>query len=109
MGKKFISRSEEYILLVVMQLQDDAYGVAIRNYLKTITGKTWAFGAIQVMLTRLENKKLLESYLADPTPQRGGRSKRIYKITSAGKETLGQIKKIHDSVWSGISDTLTAK
>lgn len=109
MGKKFISRSEEYILLAVMQLQEDAYGVAIRDYLKLITGKTWAFGAIQVMLSRLENKKLLESYLTDPTPQRGGRSKRIYTITPAGKATLEKIKKIQEKVWSGISDILAIK
>jgi PadR family transcriptional regulator PadR len=109
MGKKFISRSEEYIMLAVMQLQDDAYGVAIRNHLKKITGKIWAFGAIHVMLTRLEKKGFLESHLANPTPQRGGRSKRIYKITSVGMETLEQIKKIQDKVWSGISEILTAK
>jgi DNA-binding PadR family transcriptional regulator len=109
MGKKFISRSEEYILLAILQLQGEAYGVAIRHYLKKITGKTWAFGAIHVMLSRLEKKKLLESFLADPTPQRGGRSKRIYQVTSAGMETLEQIKKIQDKVWSGISEILTAK
>ena len=109
MGKKFISRSEEYIMLAVMQLQDEAYGVAIRHHLKEITDKTWAFGAIHVMLTRLEKKKLLHSHLADPTPQRGGRSKRIYKITPAGMETLEQIKKIQDRVWAGISEILTVK
>jgi PadR family transcriptional regulator PadR len=109
MRNKFISRSEEYILLAIMQLQDAAYGVSIRNHLKKITGKTWAFGAIHVMLTRLEKKKLLESHLADPTPQRGGRSKRIYKLTSVGRETLEQIKKIQDKVWSGIPDILASK
>ncbi len=109
MRNKFISRSEEYILLAIMQLQDEAYGVSIRNHLKKITGKTWAFGAIHVMLTRLEKKKLLESHLADPTPQRGGRSKRIYRLTSAGMETLEQIKKIQDKVWSGIPEILTSK
>ena len=109
MGKKFISRSEEYIMLAVMQLQDEAYGVAIRHHLKEITGKTWAFGAIHVMLTRLEKKGLLESYLASPTPQRGGRSKRIFKMTSLGRETLEQIKKIQDRVWSGVSEILATK
>jgi DNA-binding PadR family transcriptional regulator len=109
MRNKFISRSEEYILLAIMQLQDAAYGVSIRNHLKKSTGKTWAFGAIHVMLTRLEKKKLLESHLADPTPQRGGRSKRIYNLTSAGMETLEQIKKIQDKVWSGIPEILASK
>jgi DNA-binding PadR family transcriptional regulator len=104
MTKKFISRSEEYILLAVMRLRDDAYGVAIRNQLKQVTGETWAFGAVHVMLTRLEKKGLLESSLADPTPQRGGRSKRIYKMTTLGLNTLEQIKEVQDRVWSGLSE-----
>jgi len=109
MTKKFISRSEEYILLAVMRLQDEAYGVAIRNQLKLVTGETWAFGAVHVMLTRLEKKALLESSLADPTPQRGGRSKRIYKMTSLGVKTLEQIKQMQDKVWSGMSEFSAAE
>jgi DNA-binding PadR family transcriptional regulator len=109
MTKKFISRSEEYILLAVMRLREEAYGVAIRNQLTKDTGETWAFGAVHVMLTRLEKKGLLESYLADPTPQRGGRSKRIYSMTSLGLQTLELIKKVQDKVWSDISEFSTAE
>jgi PadR family transcriptional regulator PadR len=109
MTKKFISRSEEYILLAVLRLRDRAYGVAIRNQLKQVTGETWAFGAVHVMLTRLEKKELLESCLADPTPQRGGRSKRIYQMTSFGLETLEQIKKMQDRVWSDLSEFSAAE
>jgi DNA-binding PadR family transcriptional regulator len=83
--------------------------VAIRNRLKQDTGETWAFGAVHVMLSRLEKKGLLESYLAEPTPQRGGRSKRIYTMTSLGKQTLGQIKKVQDRVWSDISEFSTVE
>jgi len=104
MTKKFISRSEEFILLAVVRLRKEAYGVAIRNRLTVDTGATWAFGAVHVMLTRLEKKGLLESYLAEPTPQRGGRSKRIYSMTSLGLQTLTQIKKMQDKVWSDISE-----
>jgi DNA-binding PadR family transcriptional regulator len=109
MTKKFISRSEEYILLAIVRLREGAYGVAIRNRLKQDTGETWAFGAVHVMLSRLEKKGLLESYLAEPTPQRGGRSKRIYTMTSLGKQTLGQIKKVQDRVWSDISEFSTVE
>ncbi len=109
MTKKFISRSEEYILLAIVRLRESAYGVAIRNRLKQDTGETWAFGAVHVMLSRLEKKGLLESYLAEPTPQRGGRSKRIYTMTSLGKQTLGQIKKVQDRVWSDISEFSTVE
>jgi len=109
MTKKFISRSEEYILLAVMRLRGEAYGVAIRNQLTQDTGETWAFGAVHVMLTRLEKKGLLESYLAEPTPQRGGRSKRIYTMTSLGTQTLELIKKVQDRVWSDITEFSTAE
>ena len=109
MTKKFISRSEEYILLAVMRLREGAYGVAIRNRLKQDTGETWAFGAVHVMLPRREKKGLLESYLAEPTPQRGGRSKRIYSMTSLGMQILAQIKKMQDKVWSDIAEFSTAE
>ena len=109
MTKKFISRSEEYILLAVVRLREEAYGVAIRNQLTVDTGETWAFGAVHVMLTRLEKKGLLESRLADPTPQRGGRSKRIYSMTPLGLQTLALIKKVQDKVWSGLSEFSPAK
>jgi PadR family transcriptional regulator PadR len=104
MTKKFISRSEEYILLAVVRLREEAYGVAIRNQLKQVTGETWAFGAVHVMLTRLEKKGLLQSHLADPLPQRGGRSKRIYTLTDLGSKTLEQIKKLQERVWSDITE-----
>jgi len=109
MTKKFISRSEEYILLAVVRLKDDAYGVAIRHQLKQVTGESWAFGAVHVMLSRLEKKDLLHSFLADPTPQRGGRSKRIYSLTELGQKTLEQIKKVQDKVWSDINEFSAVK
>jgi DNA-binding PadR family transcriptional regulator len=109
MTKKFISRSEEYILLAIVRLREGAYGVAIRNRLKQDTGETWAFGAVHVMLSRLEKKGLLESFLAEPTPQRGGRSKRIYTMTSLGRQTMEQIKKVQDRVWSDISEFSTVE
>jgi len=109
MTKKFISRSEEYILLAIVRLREGAYGVAIRNRLKQDTGETWAFGAVHVMLSRLEKKGLLESYLAEPTPQRGGRSKRIYTMTSLGRQTMEQIKKVQDRVWSDIAEFSTVE
>jgi DNA-binding PadR family transcriptional regulator len=61
------------------------------------------------MLSRLEKKGLLESFLAEPTPQRGGRSKRIYTMTSLGRQTMEQIKKVQDRVWSDISEFSTVE
>ncbi len=100
---KFISRSEEFALLAVLYLQEDAYGVAIRNHLRKMTGQSWAFGAVFVTLNRLEKKKMLESRLADPTPRRGGKSKRIYRLTTEGLEELTRIRRIQQAVWKSIA------
>jgi PadR family transcriptional regulator len=101
---KFISRSEEFLLLAVFRLKQNAYGVTIREQLQEATGKTWAYGALFVMLNRMEKKGLLESFLADPTPQRGGRSKRIYRLTGSGVSALEEVRRVNKSVWSGISE-----
>ena len=104
---KFISRSEEFIMLAVWRLKERAYAVPIREQLKKVTGKTWAFGALFVMLNRLEKKGLLESILTDPLPKRGGRSKRIYMLSSEGIKALKEVKNVQESVWTGIKDFST--
>jgi PadR family transcriptional regulator PadR len=99
---KFLSRSEEFVLLAVLYLQEDAYGVAIRNQLRKMTGESWAFGAVFVMLSRLEKKQLLESHLADPSPRRGGKSKRIYSLTLDGLEELTKVRKVQAAAWKAV-------
>lgn len=101
---KFLSRSEEMFLLSIWRLQDNAYGVTIRNNLQKVTGKTWAFGALFITLDRLVKKGFLTSYLTEPTPERGGRSKRMYKLTADGLEALKEIKKMQEALWDGIPE-----
>ena len=100
---KLISRAEELILLAVWRLQENAYSVQIRSQLVEVTGKFWSFGAVYMPLDRLVKRGLLESYLADPTPERGGRSKRIYRPTKDGLEALKEIRKVQEAAWSGIT------
>jgi DNA-binding PadR family transcriptional regulator len=104
MNTKFISRSEEFLLLAVWRLKENAYGVTIRDQLLQATGKTWAYGALFVMLRRLEKKGYLTSHFADPSPQRGGKSKRIFQLLSPGIKALKEVRKAHKSVWSGIEE-----
>lgn len=68
----FLSRAEEMVLLAILRLGDNAYGVTIRAELKTMTDKTWAFGALFVTLDRMSKKGYLTSYLTEPTRERGG-------------------------------------
>ena len=104
MVKKFISRSEEFLLLSVWRLKDDAYGVKIRKQLKQAAGKTWTYGALFVMLQRLEKKGYLSSYFTDPSSYRGGKSKRIFQLTPQGIKALKEVREAQKSVWSGIRD-----
>ena len=66
---------EHLVLLAVLRLGDDAYGVPIQCELEERAGRRVTVGALYATLDRLEGKRLLESWFADPTPQRGGRSK----------------------------------
>ena len=101
---KFLSRSEELLLNSILRLKENAYCFFIREQLKEITGKTWAFGAIFTSLDRLEKKRYIESYLGDATPERGGRKKRFYRITPEGFKALAEVRKIDDSMWRDIEE-----
>ncbi len=101
---KLLSRSEELLINAIMKLKDNAYCNPIRDTLKEVTGKTWAFGAIFTSLDRLEKKGLIESYLGEATPERGGRKKRYYRITPEGFRELEEIRKIDKAMWGSLPD-----
>ena len=105
---KFLSRPEELLLLTLWKIAKEPYGVNIRKYVSDITGKYWSIGSIYVPLDRLESKGYVQSYLANPTPERGGKSKRYYKITEEGLQALREIQKINSTLWSDMPD-LSAK
>lgn len=101
MTEKFISRSEEMVLLAVWKLEDNAYGITIRNFIREMTGKYWSIGAVYVPLERLEKKGLLRSYNSHPSPERGGRRKRLFTITPDGIKELDELRRIHSLLWEG--------
>ncbi len=96
---KFLSRSEELILIAVWRLEANAYVVTIRKELTAMTGETWALGALFVTLDRMMRKGYLDSRLSASTPKRGGRVKRLYKLTPSAVEALNAIRELETSVW----------
>jgi DNA-binding PadR family transcriptional regulator len=100
---KLLTRPEELVLLAVWRLQNDAYCVPIREQLMEVTGNKWSFGAVYDPLDRLEKKGFLTSNLTDPVQARGGRSKRVYKLTREGLEALIAIRNVEEAMWQGIS------
>ena len=94
-----ISRTEELILLAVCTLDDNAYGVTIRDFLGAEAGQKLSIGGVYVPLDRLVRKGLLKTRQGKPTPQRGGMSKRFYRITAKGVRALNEAKRVHDLLW----------
>ncbi len=77
----------EYLMLTaVARLGEGAYGVAIRQEIEEATGRACSLGALYTTLDRLEAKGLIRTSMGDPTPQRGGRPKRMVRITASGTE-----------------------
>jgi DNA-binding PadR family transcriptional regulator len=93
---------EQQVLLTVWRLGEEAYGTTIRDELEARTGRDLAHGAVYVTLMRLEKKGLLESRLADPTPVRGGKAKRFFRITQAGMKGLQAARQTFDRLWEGL-------
>lgn len=100
MNIKSLTHIEEIILLAVFQLGADAYGVKIRATVEKMTGKSFSVGAIYIPLERLAKRKLLETEIGEPTPERGGRRKRYYKLSKNGVAALREAKRLHDAVWA---------
>lgn len=105
---KILSRTEEMLLLAVYALSVGAYGIAIGKHLKKVTGKAWSAGAIYIPLERMLQRGLLTSYEGEATPERGGRSKRFYRLSPKGREALAEAKRLHDTLWAGAPDIKAA-
>lgn len=103
-----ITRKEELIMLSILNLKENAYLIGIQDHLSKTTGKKVSLTSIHLPLTRLEKNGLIESGFGEATAVRGGRRKRIYKITKAGLEELNEYKRINDVLWANYSE-LTAR
>ncbi len=99
---KLLSRAEEYILLSVWRLRDEAYGVSILEQVSKVTGYQWEIGTIYMPLEKLRKKGYVDKIKGEPTPERGGRSKFYYRLTNKGKKALREIRSVQENVWEGV-------
>ena len=93
---------EELVLLTVASLVNSAYSVAICDELSQHAERTVKLGVVHAVLNRLEEKGLVKSELGEATATRGGKRKRFYVITGAGKASLLRAKEIRDQLWQKI-------
>ena len=93
---------EELVLLTVIVLQEEAYGVEIKRELENRLDTTLSVGSIQSALKRMEEKGFLNSVFGEATPQRGGKRKRIYSATLYAHKVLTQIKEVRAGLWASM-------
>lgn len=86
--RSYLGEFEQLLLMALLQLEDEAYGARIREVIEARTGRTISPGAVYTALDRLESRGLVSSSLGDPTPQRGGKRKRFYRLEPRGAELL---------------------
>jgi len=93
---------EQLVLLAIVRLGEGAYGVPIRREIARRTGRQVTVGALYSTLDRLEAKGYVSSWFGDPTAERGGRSRRYFRVEPPGVEALALAKNMFDRMWKGV-------
>ena len=91
-GHDYLGEFEHIIILALLRLEDRAYGVTVRQEIELRTQREVSIGAVYATLARLESKGYVRSHRGDPTPERGGRSKRFFRVTAKG---VGAVNRTH--------------
>ena len=102
MGRKGLGEFETAILLAIVRLQGRGYGVSIADEIERRTGRPVSFGAVYATLDRLQKKGLISSELGEPTPERGGKPKRLYRIEAPGEQALREAQTVAERMWAGV-------
>jgi PadR family transcriptional regulator, regulatory protein PadR len=98
----YLGEFEELVLLSVGILFDDAYGLAIVGELEAQTGRNVMISSVHKALVRLEEKGYLKSKMGGATETRGGRDKRLYHLTEAGKKVLADSRELRNNMWKQV-------
>jgi DNA-binding PadR family transcriptional regulator len=97
-----LSQLQQYVLLCLIRLGDEAYGVPIHQEIEERTARSVSIATVYTALDRLEQEGLITSYLSPPLPERGGRAKRLFRLSAEGATALRQARQVHDSMWEGV-------
>ena len=97
-----LTELEQLVLLAVLHIGEDAYGGAVQDLLAARADRQVTLGSLYNTLGRLEERGLAESELGDPTPVRGGKAKRLYRVTEEGREALADARAVWERMWAGL-------
>ena len=98
----FLGSLEQVVMLAVLRLGDDAYGMTVRREIEERTGREISIGAVYATLERLESKGYLSSFTGEPTAERGGRAKRHFQIEAPGERALSASQEALRSMSAGL-------
>ncbi|HMD34161.1 MAG TPA: helix-turn-helix transcriptional regulator [Vicinamibacterales bacterium] len=99
MSRGAFSHFELLVLTAVVRLGDGAYGVNIAGEIEEHSGRAVVVGSVYGALERLEGKGFVTSRLADPTPERGGRAKKYFRVTAAGLRHVREAQRVLTALW----------
>lgn len=103
---EYLGEFEQIVLLAILRLGSGAYGVAVRDELKTVAGRKPSSGALYTTLDRLERKGLIEASWGSASAERGGRSRRYLRLATPGLEALRSTRKTLFALWEGCESAL---
>jgi DNA-binding PadR family transcriptional regulator len=106
MSPDYLGEFEHMVLLSIMRLGADAYGLAIREELESVAGRSPSSGSLYTTLDRMERKGLLESYAGEASGERGGRARRYVRVTPAGRALLARSRGALMALWDGLEGAL---
>lgn len=98
----YLGEFQEVVLLTILVLNENAYGVSIQDEIEKRTGRSVSRGALHTALTRLDEKGFISSEYGGATAERGGRRKRFYQVTNLGKSSLEEAKSLREDLWSSV-------
>jgi len=99
---EYLGEFEQMVMLAVARLENGAYGIAILEEMQLRTGVEAAVASVYAALDRLERRGFVTSAVGAPTPERGGRAKRYFRLESAGAYALARSRSALDSLWDGL-------
>jgi PadR family transcriptional regulator, regulatory protein PadR len=102
MHREYLGGFELVVLLAVLRAGEDAYGVTIGRDIETQSGRHTSLGSVYAALERLEGKALVTSQMGEPTPERGGRAKRYFRVTTRGIRAVKETQRTLVSLWTTI-------
>lgn len=100
----YLGEFELVVMISIIRLGEDAYGVPISREIEQQTARNVTFGSVYATLDRLERKGFVRSSLGEATPERGGRAKRYFRVTTTGLRMVRETKRILTKLWRGVRE-----